>query len=215
MSRGVKGEQGGYNGAAMDDDLLIDLILHGNEERNLEYKGPLAWNDANIKGKLCKSIMAMANMRDGGDLVIGVREKPKGHFTPVGLTTADADTFSQDEVAAFVSEYAAPFVEFTLRRVTHEKKKFVVMQVQEFLELPVVCRKDGPADLRRGAFYTRTRRIYETARVSSEAEMREIIDLSAEKSIRTLIKRGQLASLQATAPADADAQKFAKQLGKL
>ena len=173
------------------DHELIEIILHGSEERNIEYKSSLSWKDANARAKLIKSILAMANIRDGGFIVVGVEEKG-GHFEPAGVSDKDFHSYSQDKVSSDVATYADPFVELTVNRIQHEQKRFVIMQVEEFTELPVICKKDGPGGLRAGAIYTRTRRMFETAQVPSQTEMREIVENAVGKAVtrfRVLVSR--------------------------
>jgi len=191
-------------------DVLLELVLHGREERNLEYKTAMNWKDAETKGKICKSSMAMANIKDGGDIVIGVSEKPKGTFVPDGLSEAMADSFKHDDISSYLNGFAAPYVEFSLQTVDHAGVLFVVIRVAEFGDLPVVCRKDGPSGLRRGAMYTRTRKKHETAEVSSEAEMREIFDLAVDKGIRTFLARAERAGMSAEPSAES---RFDEELG--
>ena len=157
---------------------LLDLIEHGIEERNLEYKGPFPWTDKELIGKLCKSIMAMSNLRDGGAIIIGVEEEPKGTWTPVGLSATDVMTFNQDDIADFVNGYASPSARFSTRIVKREEKPYVVIEVQRFAEVPIVCRKSGPAGLRPGAMYTRSFKKIETVEVGSEEEMRESLEMA-------------------------------------
>lgn len=174
----------------MITDPLVDLIVHGVEERNLEYKGNIAWQDATIKGRLCKSIIAMANLQDGGSIVIGVEEtKKKGQFIAKGLSNENLDTFRPDDLMAWVNEYASPPVELTLQRVAYDNKNFVIIRVREFAELPVVCKKSGADAMRNGALYIRRKRTTETAEVSSEGEMREILELAADKNMRRFLER--------------------------
>ena len=66
-------------------DALVDIILHGREERNIEYKESVPWGDADIKAKLTRAALAMSNIRDGGYIVIGV-EQAGDAFTPTGIT---------------------------------------------------------------------------------------------------------------------------------
>jgi predicted HTH transcriptional regulator len=197
-------------------DPLVDFITHPGEERNLEHKRGIPWIDAEWKGKICKSMMAMANIRDGGVIVIGVSEDSTGtSFVASGMTSEEADTFRPDEVADFVRQHAVPFVDFTLRRIEHDAKTFIVIQVREFDELPVVCRKTGPNKMRSGALYTRTRGKPETGEVSSESELREILDMAVEKSIRHYFARTNRAGLTVDGQASTDAAKFDAQLGDL
>jgi hypothetical protein len=166
----------------MEDQELRELVYHGREERNLEYKGPVAWVDPEIKAKLTKGALAMSNIRDGGAIVVGV-EQAGEVFTPVGLTPEQLDSFTQDEVASHVNNFADPYVELTVSRGEIGTLHFVIVQVREFAEVPTICRRDG-IGLRKGAIYTRTRRMHETAEVPSQAEMREILDMATENGLR-------------------------------
>lgn len=182
------------------DPELIGLVVHGREERNLEYKGPVHWGT--YKPRLTKCILALANIRDGGAIVIGVQEDPPGAFSPVGLSAAERDGFTQDGVASFVNEYADPYVELTVRHVAHDGMDFVVIQTTEFDHLPVICRRDHSDVMRRGAMYTRPRRMNECAEVPGQAEMREIIDMASEKGMRYLSGQASRAGYAPLAPED-------------
>lgn len=183
----------------MNGKELIEIVIHGNEERNIEYKSTMNWNDSRIKAKITKSVLAMVNLRDGGFLVLGV--EPEQH-NPVGMSKDDFDSFSQDDISQHISEYADPFVEVTLNKICIESNhpdekiagnKYIVIQVREFEELPVICKKDGVENLNEGEIYIRTRRKYESAKVPSQTEMREILDLAVDKAIRKF--RGKLSIL--------------------
>jgi len=163
-----------------------DLIYHGTEERNIEYKSSMSWNDNATKTKVVIACLAMANIPDGGVLVFGEDEISKGIFQANGMKEADADSFKQDDVANYVNNYADPFVDIKINKVIIENKAFVVIQVQEFFELPVVCKKDGEKGIRGGAIYTRPRRKIESVPVPSHNEMREIIELSIDKKMRKI-----------------------------
>src|SRR5574341_148406 len=160
---------------------LLDLVFHGREERNLEYKPSLSWSDRSVQDKTAKSAMALANIRDGGAIVFGVAQQGDD-FVPVGMTPNDAASFNNDDVIAYVNKYADPYVELSVSQVTTEEgKRFVVIQVREFAEIPVVCKRDGTERLTKGAIYIRTRRMPETAVVPSQTEMRELVELAVEK----------------------------------
>ena len=179
----------------MLDEALIDyLISHGREERNLEYKQSMSWSDIATKVKVTKSAMAMANISDGGYIVFG--EKKNGEvYEPEGMQKDHADSFKQDDVMDWVNKYADPYVELIVSVEKRDGKRFVVIQIQEFDQLPVVCKKDGE-DLKCGDVFTRSRRKYETARVGSQTEMREILDLAVDKEIRRLRSRGLVTSVE-------------------
>lgn len=175
----------------MSDEALLELVFHGREERNLEYKQSMSWADLATRAKIAKSSMAMANLPDGGAIVIGVRKSGEV-YEPVGMGDDDMESFKQDDVMDWVNGYADPSVEITVRTATRDKSDFVVIQIKEFAQLPVICKKNGIEGLRKGALFTRSKRKYETAEVSGESEMREILDLAVDKEIRRLRSRGLL-----------------------
>lgn len=164
-------------------DELVELILHGAEERNLEYKASMNWNEVETKSKVTRAAMSMANIRDGGVIIFGVNEISRGVFEPCGMSPEDADSFNQDDVQSSVNKYADPFVDMTVDRVEYRGRSFIVIQVSEFEELPVVTKKSG-VNIKRGEIYTRSRRKNESAPVSSQTEMREILEISFDKRMR-------------------------------
>jgi hypothetical protein len=163
------------------------LIQWPREERNLEFKCSMSWTDTTTKAKLTKSVLAMANLRDGGHIVLGVDRQRDDTYLPVGMRADHLDSFVQDQLAAHFAEYADPYIEVTLIKHAVDGKTFCI----EFAELPVVCKKDGPEKLRRGATYTRSRRLPETVEVPTQVEMREILDLAVEKRVRTFARQAE------------------------
>ncbi|MFA6980520.1 MAG: ATP-binding protein [Ignavibacteriaceae bacterium] len=198
----------------MENQAFADLILHGREERNLEYKGDINWDDGQIRAKLTKTILGMSNIRDGGTIVIGVQEKNE-IFEPIGISDTNFETFKQDDISSFVNEYADPFVEVSLNRVELKDKKYVVIQIEEFSELPVICKKDGAQGLFRGEIYTRPRRKNETVKVPSQVEMREIVDMAVEKSNLLLSKRLHKSGIEVNTTQENSIVSFDKQLENL
>lgn len=191
---------------------LLEYVCHGREERNLEYKESLNWGDAKHQAKVVKCVLGMSNIRNGGVLVIGVNDGG----TATGLTEAQCRGFTQDAVSAVVNEYAAPYAEIavSIGHNGHDTgRHFVVIQVKEFDDLPVLCRRDWH-DLKQGAIYTRGRQVHATAEVRTEAEMREILDMAVDKGVRTFLRRAQSAGLESFST-NSYSQLFESQLGGL
>jgi len=163
-----------------------DLIYHGTEERNLEYKSSMSWNDISTKTKVVIACLAIANIPDGGTLIFGEDEISKGVFKANGMREEEADSFNQDDISNYVNGYADPYVDIKVNRENDDGKAFIIIQIQEFSELPVVCKKDGDKGIRIGAIYTRPRRKVESVPVPSQNEMREIIDLAVDKKMRKI-----------------------------
>jgi hypothetical protein len=173
----------------LQDDLSV-LIRWPREERNLEFKKSMDWADPATKAKLTKSVLAMANLRDGGHIVLGVERQPDDTYLSVGMQPDHLESFVQDALSSHFSEYADPYIEITLLKTTIDGKAFCVIRAIEFAELPVVCKKDGEK-LRRGAMYTRSRRMVETVEVPGQVEMREILDLAIEKRSRAFARQAE------------------------
>lgn len=189
---------------------LCDHVYFGKEDRRREYKAPMPWTDELSRAKITKAILAMSNIKDGGVIVVGMRELEDETFSPDGLSDADASTFTHDDIAGYVKDYADPYVEFTVRQITCDGKRFACIQVKEFDESPVVCKRDGRG-LEKGRIYTRPRTKNESAPVSSYAEMRDILDMATDKAVRKQWSRLPCGGLMPSPPSVDDEQKFAKQ----
>jgi len=195
----------------MSDEALLELVFHGREERNLEYKQSMSWQEPTTRAKIAKSAMAMANLPDGGAIVLGIKKEGET-YDPEGMEPGHAESFKQDDVMDFVNAYADPYVELTVAPVYDGQKQFIVIQVREFDQLPVVCKKSGEEGLERGALFTRTRRKCETAKVSSQTEMREILDRAVDIQIRRLRERGLITQAVGIPPTEGDRILFEQQL---
>jgi len=171
-----------------------DIILHGREERNIEYKPSILWNDRKDKKwiEIAKTILGMANLRDGGFIVIGIEQR-NNDFVLSGISSDHLVSFNQDSVDDVMRNYADPFVKAYVTNLKYEDKVFVIIQVSEFEEIPVICKDNytlgGKVFLRKGAIYTRSRGKSETAEVHTQTEMREIIELAVDKSRQYFTER--------------------------
>jgi predicted HTH transcriptional regulator len=194
----------------MTNDDFREMLSVLREGRNKEFKSTMPWDNKEIKCKIVKSILAFSNVRDGGYLIIGVEQLPDGTFNPNGMTDSDYQTYNEDDLCAFVAEYADPFVQIELHPMVIDDKRFIAIKVQEFSEIPVICKKDGPSNLVRGQVYTRTYRMPETAVIPTQSEMRELLDLAVEKQVRNFFQRQTRAGITVEM-ITTDSLKFAKQ----
>lgn len=176
----------------MQVDEFHELVAQRRETRSLEFKQSATW-DA-LKFKIIKAALALSNIRDGGHLVIGFNEVNNSEFEPVGMTESDLLTYNSDQIKRAISKYADPYVSIEIHRISDEGKQFLVMQVDEFPEIPVICKYDGDK-IYQGRIYTRTRRMPESAEIPSQTEMREILDIAAEKKLRSYLEMQRRASI--------------------
>ncbi len=115
------------------------------EFASIEFKGNLPFES--LKYKIAKTSMAMANLRDGGLIVIGVAQDKDRNFIVEGMDAPNIQTFVQEVVYEFVNLFASPPVELLVVATEYEKKRFVVIAISPFERTPVVCRRNAPDGL--------------------------------------------------------------------
>ena len=162
-------------------DLKRYLEAGRSERRNLEYKRGARWDS--LKYNITKAALAMANLEGGGYVIIGV-EDGDGRYQLSGMPESDVRTYKIDDVSEFINKYADPHIEIDLGTF----QNVVVVQVFEFEEVPVVCKKDSD-DLERGRIYVRPRRKNESTPQPTAFDVKEILDNAIDKGIRKQRKR--------------------------
>lgn len=163
-----------------------ELIELGKEQAGVEFKGPGRRDDKHFFAKVTRAVLAMANRRDGGHVIIGIDDQ-KGRAIMTGLTEEERATWANaDNVCDALTVYAEPSVEVSVDAVCLHERHYVVLGVREFTDVPVLCRKDGDG-LREGEIYIRPRRKPESVPVPRQAEMRDLLDLATEKRLRSFL----------------------------
>ena len=194
-------------------ELLAELKALGHELQGRECKAPGPRTDKLMLAKTVKAMLGMANRRDGGLVIIGITDS-KSSLTPVGLSDEDLNTWNHDDLANSVSEYADPSINFELERHQCDGNNYVLICVKEFEDIPILCKKDYSSDIRRGACYVRSRRKPETTEISTQEDMRDLLDLAIEKRLRKFIAQAQHTGLMIRlSESISDQELFDKQLG--
>lgn len=158
---------------------LEELLEGGIETPHIDYKGPCEW-DINT---FAKDILAMANIEGGGRLIIGVAEKGVG-YERVGMAATQIATFNYDNMRDQFASYAAPNVKFSV--AFPEDKNglhFVVITVDEFDEIPVICIKSNERAGTKAPviYYRNTDKKIESGQISNYHDLRNLIERSAIK----------------------------------
>jgi hypothetical protein len=127
----------------------------------------------------------MANLRDGGHIIIGIKESGSS-FEKEGISENDLNSYDIDSMRDKLGQYADPAVNFWLTRLVDEEgKKFVVISIAGFAEVPVITKKQIDGNLLANTIYYRnTNRRTESAPVSNSEDLREIIEQAAIKMMR-------------------------------
>jgi hypothetical protein len=172
----------------LSDSELKELVGQKSETRNLDYKASFNWDtaDNDAKCELVKDILALLNTQDGGRIVLGVRNDTLEH---VGMTDADFSSFDTTKINDFLQRYTDPQASCEVQKLTSGGLKFVVINVLEFKDIPIICKKAANSSkdqsktiLKLGGVYTRTEKATSVLIPTSE-EMRDLLN-------RAMLKRG-------------------------
>lgn len=159
----------------------LEEILEGQRENpSVEFKTACNW-DVSL---FAKDMLAIANVRDGGHIIVGVED---GTFTRHGVTDAQLATYSEETIMDQVANYADPFITFSISfPEDRDGKKYVVIRIHQFDELPVICRKDG-RDVKRGTIYYRTRNGRpQSSPITNSYDLRDILLLATSRTMQKL-----------------------------
>lgn len=165
-------------------ELVNEMIGRGHELRNIECKGPGIRNDKNFFTKIVRACIGMSNRRDGGFVIIGLSETD-GSIEPNGLNDTQLKSWKYDSIGDSLAVYCDPPIQFEVEFYKYQNHSMVLIMVNEFEDMPIICKKDYENNLRSGACYVRTRRKPETTEIPTQNEMRELLDLALEKRLRT------------------------------
>jgi predicted HTH transcriptional regulator len=202
----------------MDHQSFEEILQFGHELPGLELKPSGQWSDTLLRAWIIKAILAMANRRGGGRIIVGIRETKSKELDPCGFSAQELKDWSHDSISDVLSAYADPFVDVKTEIFEYKGRRFVEIVVQEFDEIPVLCKRDFSKDslqiLRRGACYIRRRGKPESCEVPDQSEMRDLLALAVEKGLRKFIAQANGIGVNialGTQSQDLDAVKFEQQ----
>ena len=135
-----------------------EIIYCGLENQQIDFKSPQDWVKIGRGGraKFARHAIALANTM-GGYVVVGVAEDNDGNPTKyIGMSEEEAASFDPSTVGQTISQYADPPVSIDIVRPVVDGKRYVVLVVYPFKDLPHVCTNAFPDELRTGVFYVRT-----------------------------------------------------------
>lgn len=177
---------------------LHSLQALGHEQHGVEYKRSGKLTTKRFAAKVIRAMLAMSNNRDGGIVVIGV-EDVDGEVKWSGVHQDDNPTWTYDNLADKVTEYADPNVSFELTKLISNGNNFIIITIKKFDETPTFCKKEayveGDQILRKGALYIRPRHKAESIEIASSQDMRDIISLTTDIRYRDFMRDAQSASL--------------------
>jgi hypothetical protein len=136
-----------------------------------------------------------------------------------GINEQHLATYDVDLIIDQAHKYLSPHVRLDIVTVAHgEGKRYLAIQVREFDETPLVCKKNGPdkekaaEPIREGAIYTRPPGKPRTSRVTTAEQLHELLQLAAEKRARHILEVSTRVGMVAR---QTDAERFAQESGDL
>ena len=179
----------------------ISLALGRCQEQPwLDFKESQPW--LVLQWRLLKTIMGMANLRDGGLILIGVCERA-ATWTLTGIEDAHLATFDYDDIVDKLSKYASPQVQVNVVIHDEDKKRYLAIHVYQSQESPVICRNSSPVSvvnpkerIEAGNIYVRpTLGKPQTVRVTDAGQLHDLLELAAEFRARKMLQIGSRVGL--------------------
>src|SRR5216684_1178685 len=163
------------------------LLIERGETTNVEFKAACKW-EGEERVRLSKAIVAMANTRDGGTLIIGIDDDRTGGKPKLaGLSPEQLASFDPTKVAEYVSGRFEPDIRLSVEKPIVEAHALVAIVVREFADQPHICVKEAryqeKVHFKPGELLIRT-----AAAQSTVAGPQELRDLLA----RAVTKKGDL-----------------------
>jgi predicted HTH transcriptional regulator len=176
-------------GHKMLHDRAFAALDRCQENQGIDFKESAPWND--MQWRIIKTALGMANLRDGGMIIIGASEREQT-WELIGISQEHLNTYDVDDIIDTTNKYASPHVDLDIVLVEYrDHHKFLVMYVREFIDTPIVCKKnsaDPQKTLIEGAVYIRPPGKARTTRVMNAAQMHDLIELAAEKRARRILE---------------------------
>lgn len=155
-----------------------------SETTALDFKERIDWGSLRSQIELVRDIVCLSN-RNGGLLIVGVKDLGGGRFEPIGLSDEDVLPDPTD-LGKLLRKYFDPPAALSTAEFVIGEKRFAVIRVEEFGRLPVVCKaigndEKGRAVVRPGYIYRRSNAL-ECAVVDTAAAMSEVLEAAVAKS---------------------------------
>lgn len=159
------------------------------ETQAVDFKESQPWSV--LKWKIIKTAMGMGNLRDGGIIIIGVSER-NDDWKLTGISPEHLRTYNVDNMTDQINKYASPVIDIDVVKLKHDGDLlFLVIHVAEFVDSPIVCKRDAPTDAKisQGIVYIRPPGKAETRKVMKAEEMHDLLEIASEKRAMTFYSK--------------------------
>jgi hypothetical protein len=188
---------------------VVNTLDRCQESQGIDFKESEPWES--LKWRIVHTSLAMGNLRDGGIIIIGASER-ETTWELTGIKSEHLQTYDVDTIIDFSNKYASPIVDLDIVIVKYRNGiDFLAIQIREFNDTPIVCKKNGPdgKKILAGAVYVRTPGIAKTTKVMKASQMHDLLELAAEKRARRILEVSRRIGLE---PRQTASEYFDKEL---
>lgn len=197
--------------------LLHNKVIYAldrcQEGQDIDFKESASWKE--LKWRIIKTSLGMGNLRDGGIIVIGVSERDD-NWELTGISESNLKTYEVDVIIDQTNAHVSPHVNLDIVTVLHDENFFLTIQVNEFSDTPLVCKKNGPdgTGLDEGHVYVRPPGMARTTRVTNAQQMHDLLELAAETHARRFLEQARRVGVLQPSPLS-PSELFDQELGGL
>ncbi|MEI8175089.1 MAG: RNA-binding domain-containing protein, partial [bacterium] len=163
--------------------------LSAEFETNFDFKESVWMGE-----KLICPVYSIPNIRDGGYIVVGVKEKENKTLDFTGVEKEHLPSFNGEDLKAKVESFSSSPVNYEIGTGFYKGKNYIVISVAEFTLNPCICRRNGEYKdkiLEEGAIYIRTLKDKPSSvKLSNPVDIQDFLDRITDKQIINLHKRG-------------------------
>ena len=203
----------------LDEEGWLGIIADPQEASGVEFKGGEPFSK--LKNPIIKAALGLVNLQDGGFIVIGVDTVGR-RLVRNGIMNAVFDTYVQDEVFEQVNRHASPGIRLAMEPREFEDKRYLVIQIFQFDNVPVFCKKTIEVDnknyVQEAVMYCRTTTGKIETRPVTVDDLRTILNLAVRLAIQNLESMTTGICRYAPEPqppSPTDAELFGRQRGEL
>ncbi len=202
---------------------IILALSRCQEQPWLDFKESQPWPV--LRWRLLKTIMGMANLRDGGLILVGIAEKGTS-WELTGIEPDHLGSYDYDDIADQLGKYASPQVVLDIVVHDHDDgNRYLAFHIHQFKDSPVICRNNSSEEVKQkdrftaGDIYVRpTSGKPRTEKVTDAARLNDLLELAAEFRARKMLEIGKRIGLvpgeTAASYYDAELASISESLGR-
>ena len=192
------------------------------EAPDVDFKQSAEWEALRVK--IIKASLGMGNLREGGIVIVGVAQRGET-WELEGISDAHLATYDPDLLHDALDRYLSPAANVEVVLHEDDGRRYLIIQVHEFEELPFVCKREGEGLVRGGMYVRPASGRPRTELIHSAEDMRDLLNIASEKGARRILELTRRLGVTAPEPIedvatpepieDAEMARYDEELGDL